>query len=191
MDKDEAVAAAALRSLIPADRLRMMLVLCGDLPAGCIVQCGVFQGGSAALLAWLTGKDLWLFDRFCGMPKPEPIDGEKAASKWRPDWCAATIPDVAKALAVFDVPSEQVRIIGGDFADTLWRVETGPVALLHVDADWYASTRLALERFLPEMGAGGVVIVDDYHHWPGCKAAVDELDVTVNEMDGTAVWWRA
>lgn len=191
MDRSEAVAIAYKYSLIPAERLGMMLDLCQQLPGGCIVQCGVYRGGSGALLGWATGRDLWLFDRFTGMPAPEAIDGPKANSKWRPDWCAASLEDVGYSLWRLDVPSNRVRIIGGDFADTLRAVHVWPVALLHVDADWYASTKQALARFLPDMAAGGLVIVDDYHHWPGCRAAVDELGVTVNEMDGTAVWWRA
>ena len=93
-------------------------------------------------------------------------------------------------LDKLDVSPARVRIIGGSFADTLHAVTPGPVGILHVDADWYASTKLCLDRFLPDMMPGGLVIVDDYHHWPGCKLAVNELGVKINEMDGTAIWFQ-
>lgn len=188
---DDAIITAALYSCIPPERLKMMLALCRRrLPPGCIVQCGVYKGGSGALLSWATMRDVWLFDRFIGMPKPDKIDGDRAASKWAPDWCRASLQDVTAVLDALEVSPARVRIIGGSFADTLQSVITGPVGILHVDADWYGSTKLCLERFVPDMAHGGLVIVDDYHHWPGCKAAVDELGVKVNEMDGTAIWFQ-
>ena len=190
MNAEEAITVAAGHSVIPPERLRMMLKLCGDLPDGCVVQCGVGRGGSAALLGWATGRTLWLFDRFVGMPRPSEKDGAKAAAKWRPDWCASTIEDVGRALNALAVPPDQVRVVGGDFADTFGAVDVGPVALLHLDADWYESTKLCLARFLPDVAPDGVVIVDDYHHWPGCRAAMNEHLFYLHEMDGTAVWFR-
>ncbi|MEN6507063.1 MAG: TylF/MycF/NovP-related O-methyltransferase [Planctomycetaceae bacterium] len=188
---DDAIITAALYSCIPPDRLKMMLALCRRrLPPGCIVQCGVYRGGSGALLSWATMRDLWLFDRFIGMPKPDKIDGERAASKWTPDWCRASLQDVTAVLDKLEVSPDRVRIIGGDVLTTLANVVVVKVALLHIDVDWYAPTRACLERFLPVMSKGGLVIVDDYHHWPGCRAAVDELNVKINEMDGTAIWFQ-
>ncbi len=124
------------------------------------------------------------------MPKPDQVDGERAAAKWQPDWCKASLQDVTAVLDKLSVPPSRTRIIGGSFVDTLNMVITGPIAILHLDADWYGSTKLCLERFLPEMMPGGLVIVDDYHHWPGCKKAVDELGRELHEMDGTAVWFQ-
>lgn len=192
MNAVEAINRASAYSMIPATRLSMMLGLCRDLPAGCVVQCGVFRGGSGALLGWATGRPLWLLDRFTGLPRPGPLDGEKAAHKWamQPGWCAAQILDVAAALDALEVQPDRVRIVGGDFAETLALVQPGPIALLHVDVDWYESTRACLARFLPDVAPGGVVIVDDYHHWPGCRAAVNERPVLLQQMDGTAVWWK-
>jgi hypothetical protein len=189
VNTEQAIATAAEHSAIPPKRLRMMLEVCEGLPPGSVVQCGVGRGGSGALLGWATGRELWLFDRFVGMPEPGELDGPRAARKWHPDWCAATIEDVGRALAALDVPPDRVRILGGDFADTL-HVNVGPVALLHLDADWYESTKLCLARFLPDVVPGGAVIVDDYHHWPGCKLAVDEYSFDLHEIDGTAVWFR-
>jgi O-methyltransferase len=48
------------------------------------------------------------------------------------------------------------------------------IALLRLDTDWYESTRHELEHLFPRLSPGGVLIIDDYGHWQGCKRAVDE-----------------
>lgn len=71
------------------------------------------------------------------------------------------------------VDGECVRLVPGDFEEVL-RPER-PVALAHVDADWYASVRICLERIRPSLSPGGVVVLDDYRDHSGCAAAVDEF----------------
>jgi hypothetical protein len=48
------------------------------------------------------------------------------------------------------------------------------IALLRLDTDWYASTKIELEVLYPRLVTGGVLIVDDYDCWQGSRAAVDE-----------------
>ena len=48
------------------------------------------------------------------------------------------------------------------------------IALLRLDTDWYASTKHELEHLYPRLEPGGVLIIDDYGHWPGARQAVDE-----------------
>jgi hypothetical protein len=48
------------------------------------------------------------------------------------------------------------------------------IALLRLDTDWYESTRAELDQLFPRLAAGGVLLVDDYGHWQGCRRAVDE-----------------
>jgi hypothetical protein len=49
-----------------------------------------------------------------------------------------------------------------------------PVALAHLDGDWYESTRTCLTRIAPRLVPGGRIVLDDYDKWSGCRAAVDE-----------------
>jgi hypothetical protein len=71
------------------------------------------------------------------------------------------------------VPGEHnVEFVRGLFEDTL-HVDK-PVALAHLDCDWYESVKLCLERIEPMLQAGGVLVIDDYDAWSGCRAAVDE-----------------
>jgi len=43
-----------------------------------------------------------------------------------------------------------------------------------LDTDWYESTRHELEYLYPLLSPGGVLLIDDYGYWSGCKEAVDE-----------------
>ena len=49
------------------------------------------------------------------------------------------------------------------------------ISLLRLDTDFYESTKAELENLYPSLQAGGIIIIDDYGHWEGCKKAVDEF----------------
>ena len=65
-----------------------------------------------------------------------------------------------------------VELVQGLFEDTLAIDE--PVALAHLDGDWYASTMTALTRIAPWLTVGGRLVIDDYDTWSGCRTAVEE-----------------
>ena len=48
------------------------------------------------------------------------------------------------------------------------------IALLHVDAYWYASVKIVLETLYDKVVEGGFVVLDDYWRWPGCREAVKD-----------------
>ena len=48
------------------------------------------------------------------------------------------------------------------------------ISLLRLDTDWYESTKVELNLLFPKLSKGGVLIIDDYNTWSGCKKAVDE-----------------
>ncbi len=63
----------------------------------------------------------------------------------------------------------------GFFPDTFAGLEQRRWRLVHLDADLYAPTRAALERFWPRMVPGGILLVHDYNsHFAGTRQAVDE-----------------
>lgn len=84
-----------------------------------------------------------------------------------------------------------------------WFQETLPLAvskldrlaILRLDADWYASTKICLETLYPLVVPGGVVIVDDYGAYDGCRQAVDEflartgVHPFLNHVDAECVYW--
>ncbi len=50
----------------------------------------------------------------------------------------------------------------------------GEIAILRLDGDWYASTKVCLDFLFEKVVKGGFVIIDDYGAYEGCKRAVDE-----------------
>ena len=147
---------------------------------GDIVECGVYRGGSAAILGYALRRlrikrHLWLFDSFQGLPKPSGPDGPDAA-RLEGD-VVGDEANVRRLLRRNDAPMDRVHIIGGWFRDTFPNAPVGRVALLHIDVDWYESYKACLDRFYDALEPGGVVILDDYEYkeFPGCKAALDEF----------------
>jgi hypothetical protein len=49
-----------------------------------------------------------------------------------------------------------------------------PVALAHIDGDWYESVMTCLQRIEPHLSEEGILVIDDYDAWSGCRTAVDE-----------------
>ena len=49
----------------------------------------------------------------------------------------------------------------------------GPIALLHLDGDWYDSTRVCLAHLYDRVVSGGLITIDDYGAYDGCRRAVD------------------
>jgi O-methyltransferase len=144
---------------------------------GIVAECGVFRGGSAALLAAATSpaRQVFLFDSFQGLPVPGEKDGQQARSHYREGWCQGTTADVRAVCRRLGVADSRVHMVEGWFQDTLPAFQDVPVALLHIDADWYESVRLCLETFYDRMTPGGFVVFDDYGRWEGCTLAVDEF----------------
>jgi O-methyltransferase len=143
---------------------------------GAIVECGVFKGGGAALLARSApGREIFLFDSFEGLPPPGANDGQQARDAYQKGWCAGTEDEVREVFERLHVLGPRVHFVKGWFQDTFPRTTVGPIALLHVDADWYDSVRLCLERFWDDVAPGGFVVFDDYARWQGCTRAVDEF----------------
>ena len=70
--------------------------------------------------------------------------------------------------------NSQLKIVPGWFKDTLPPAGLRSIAYLRLDGDLYASTRDAIEPLYPLVVPGGVVYVDDYGSYGGCKQAIDE-----------------
>jgi predicted O-methyltransferase YrrM len=197
-----------LYSLLGYEQLDGMYDLAGtvkDLP-GAIVECGCGDGGSLAALALGARRDkfplkrtVWGLDTFAGIPQPNPIkDGDKALGRWRSQqvnggWCVGNSNIVQEVMKTFKIAP--VRVVPGLFADTLPSLDTGDIAILHIDATLYQSTKEAL-ALCDSVVEGGLIIVSAYHHWFGVKNAVDEwlkgrqiapLLLTLNVAN---VWWR-
>jgi hypothetical protein len=174
-------------TMIPAKRLTALHQVARRVAglSGALVECGVWNGGSAAVLADAArqpGRHVWLFDSWAGLPEPGTRDGERARTEWARHGGQFNVGDVGKPPEAFRVAGLSdcvLHLRRGWFRDTLpaATAEIGGVAILHIDADWYDSVKLCLKALYPLVVKGGLVILDDYGHWPGCRAAVDEFFV--------------
>lgn len=160
-----------------------------SLVEGALVECGVAQGGTAAMLA-LANREIgnvkrqkWFFDSYEGLPEPteEDYDKGKVGEFIRPlpkGSCLGTIEQVSELM--FDkllFPVSEIHLIKGWFQDTVpvYRDSIGPIAVLRLDGDWYESTKIPLENFYSHVSDGGIVIVDDYATCFGSRKATDEF----------------
>lgn len=166
---------------------------------GDFVECGVWKGGSSMAIAKtllankISNEVVWLFDTFEGMPEPTDIDidpyGKLAKERMLSEpketsgvWAYSPFDEVKKNLQSTGYPENNLRFKKGKVEDTLFENDIPEkIALLRLDTDWYESTKIELEVLFPKVVKNGIIIVDDYGHWKGCKKAVDEY-ITKNKL---------
>jgi len=159
---------------------------------GDFVECGTWRGGCVGLMALAnlryghTRRTLHLFDSFEGLPEPTADDGAMASTFARGrsggrlvsiNQCVATRQDCEELLVDrIEYDPQYIRFHVGWFQDTIPRDADGieEIAILRIDGDWYESTRISLDYLFPKVVRNGVVVIDDYGHWPGCRKAVDD-----------------
>jgi len=135
------------------------------------------------------------------MPEPGKDDTHAGISAQQTGWghgtCAAPLESllaVAEKLGV----SALIRPVRGLFQETLplAKAEIGPIALLHLDGDWYDSTRAILDNLYNQTREGAYMQVDDYGHWDGCRKAIHDFEgergvnFVKHVIDGTGVWFE-
>jgi len=180
---------------------------------GAFVECGVWRGGSAIVMGVAARKanpvpPLHLFDSFEGLPEPDANDGVQAA-KYSDGKAGGKLVSIAKCDASLEyVKSALFGHAGLSPADVVfhqgWFQNTlpaeaksiGPISVLRLDGDWYASTKICLEHLYPLLSRDGIVILDDYFLWEGCKKATEEYRQTfgisdpILPIDDECAYWR-
>lgn len=180
---------------------------------GAFVECGVWKGGSIGVMAYAahqanSGRKIWLFDSFEGLPEPTRHDGkmaeeyasQKASGKLEPiAKCVAPLEDVERLFfSILRFRRENIVIQKGWFQDTIPFIkdQIGAIAILRIDADWYESTRFVLEHLYDHVISGGYIILDDYGYWEGCRKAVHEffqsrnLHIPISIIDYTGAYFQ-
>lgn len=164
---------------------------------GDIVECGVYNGGSAAAVSSVfrnTDKRVWLFDSFEGMP--EVIESDGAEAKNFVGTCVGSEEKVQEAMRLIEFPVDRYTIRKGWFKDT-FELDPMPeaIAFLHIDADWYDSVLLSLETFYNRVSDGGVIVLDDFGYWEGCREAFYDfagkrgIKPLLERFESTQAWW--
>jgi hypothetical protein len=121
-----------------------------------------------------------MFDSFAGLPPANfEKDGEKALELTGD--CCGSPADVQEIMRAVVYPEGLVYCYPGWFNETLHLWPPGKIALLRLDADWYESTKICLDVLYQHIVPGGLLVIDDYFCWPGCRAAVDEYFENTNQ----------
>lgn len=152
-------------------------------------------------------RHLHLFDSFEGLPEPTEKDGEYAAvySGGKNEGKLVTVNQCRAGLDVVQdllfnkikVSKERAHFHVGWFQNTIPidAAKLGPIALLRLDGDWYDSTKVCLEHLYPLLSPGGILVMDDYFAWEGCKKATDEyrdqhqIRSPIHQIDLDAAYW--
>jgi O-methyltransferase len=177
---------------------------------GDFVECGVWRGGSVMMMALAlqhfgdTTRKLCCFDTFEGMPAPTAadihrdgtpaeamlVDTAKTVEHGANIWAISPLEAVKKNVESTGYPAANISYIKGKVEDTLPGRAPESIALLRLDTDWYASTKHELIHLYPQLTNGGVLIIDDYGVWRGCRQAADEyfsrLPVLLHRIDQDA-----
>jgi O-methyltransferase len=158
---------------------------------GLIIEAGTARGGSAIVMAAAKSPDrpMKVYDVFGMIPPPTDQDGADVHERYRTitegkahgvggELYYGYRDDLKGEVAAsfsrhgLDVDDHRIELVQGLFQDTIHLDE--PVAVAHLDGDWYESTMTCLERIAPLIVPGGRLIFDDYSTWSGCRTAVDE-----------------
>ena len=131
------------------------------------------------------------FDHFEGLvhfaETDGPLDEERRerslGAKYMHAYCSSA--DAMRKLAALHNDDNllpgiaRCHLVEGDVMKTIPRfAEENPgirISLLHLDADLYAPTKVALECLYPLILKGGIVVLDEYgcRAWPGESEAAD------------------
>jgi O-methyltransferase len=162
---------------------------------GALIECGVFMGGNIEVIIrtlqtlGVADRDIFLYDTFAGMPRPNTTDDVGLDNKLKriwdihrtdadgdagSDWMRAGVDVVRQRIEPLGYPPERLHFVKGMVEDTIPAVVPPAIALLRLDTDFYSSTRHELVHLYPRLASGGVLIIDDYGAMPGCRRAVDE-----------------
>lgn len=195
------IAEAQLYSMTHFERLFVLIdavrhVVRREIP-GAFIECGVWRGGSVlAMLRTLlslgvTDRDIYLYDTFEGMTAPTEKDVSANHGSALQAWQLAqgsgervynqffnerifNEESVRRLLLSTGYPSERLHFVKGPVEQTIPATMPDKISLLRLDTDWYESTRHEMHHLYPLLQKNGVLIIDDYGDWAGCRKAIDE-----------------
>lgn len=141
---------------------------------GSIAEVGVYKGGSARLLATaFPSKKVFLFDSFEGMIENDSHNGGAHKSGDFSDTSIEAVKDYLK-----DKPN--CEFFKGWFPQTTANISPfEKFCFVHLDGDYYQTTKSGIDFFWDRLVQNGVIVFDDYE-WnscPGVAQAIEEFFV--------------
>lgn len=158
---------------------------------GIFIEAGCALGGSSILMGLLKqpARRFFIYDVFEMIPPPTGDDTKDVHARYSVivngnahgiggdayyGYIENLYETVLQNLDKFGIqPSaSNISLVKGRVQDTLCLDE--PVAIAHIDVDWYEPVMTCLSKIFPRLSLGGTIILDDYHSWGGCRKATDE-----------------
>ena len=186
-----------LTYLAPEYLVELSEAVCGAdrrLLPGVVLEAGTALGGSAIVMGRSKSKErpLWVFDAFGMMPPPTPKDGADVHRRYEEivtgksrgiggdqyyGYRNGLLGDVIESFRAFglDPDDDDVTFVEGYYEQTMPGSIEFPVAVAHLDCDWYDSVMTCLRTIEPHLVIGGRFLIDDYYNWSGCTDAVNEF----------------
>ena len=151
---------------------RKCLVVPGDL-----VELGCYKGDTSLMLAELirgSGKKLWIYDSFEGLPEKSEQDQSVVGENFKAGELLVTKREVKERFLRSGLPVPVIK--------KAWFNELEPtdlpskICFAFLDGDFYQSIKDSLRLVESFMTEGGVILVHDYKNeaLPGVARAVDE-----------------
>ena len=148
-----------------------------------------------------TRRPIHLFDVFDDICEPDPeLDGndiltEIAELAGRTDFSGKLesvhglydfvgghgTESICRSLLVDKIGYPEASLVfhKGWFQDTVPvaanRIDPWNIAILRLDGDYYASTKVCLDHLYDRVIPGGFVVIDDYGAYEGCRKAVNDF----------------
>jgi hypothetical protein len=148
--------------------------------SGDFVETGVFTGGSTSLLmrALLDfdgcGRKLYAFDSFIGLPNVTAEDLKGRGIVGRQGLFNVSEVQFESNLRATNAWNDTVIVVTkGWFNETCPASPVKNIAFLRLDGDLFSSTWDAISALYRKVEPGGIIYVDDYGSFNGCRKAID------------------
>ena len=173
---------------------------------GDIIEIGVWKGGGVMMMLYkllqlgVRDRNVHLYDTFNGMTEASDLDinphGQTAKDEnyFNTVRCDCPYDITYNNIKSVGYPMELIHFHVGDirYVDKISIPKA--IAVLRLDNDWYELYKFELPLFEPNVSTNGIITIDDYGYWSGCKLAVDEYikdkNVQLNVIDDCAVFWK-
>ena len=165
-------------SLLNNSRLLNLINICKNLKfkRGIALECGVANGGSLQIIRNYLDSSIIVYglDSFSNMP---PLTEKDENDIRALPWVNKVMGNEKKCLLGFlenKVSIKNLKIIKGFFSNTIPKNinNFNNIVLLRLDADWYEATYYLLDNLYNKVVKGGVIIIDDFYAYIGCRKAV-------------------
>ncbi len=133
------------------------------LDEGCLIEIGVWRGGTGALIAQQAkncsiNDTVYLCDTFKGVVKAGAEDKDYVGGEH-----SDTSRELVQNLISQNLKLENGKILEGIFPDeTADVVESKMFRFCHIDVDVYQSAEDIVDWIWPKMVRGGIIVYDDY-----------------------------